>query len=44
MRAVFFWPQLPMRIRKNAKQRESNVLLVSGHTSSERYVEWKSAA
>jgi hypothetical protein len=34
----------PMRIRKNATQREFNVLFASGHTGSERYVEWKSAA
>ncbi len=38
---VHLWP---MRIRKNATQREFNVLLASGHTGSERYVEWKSAA
>ena len=34
----------PMRLRKNATQREFDILLASGHTGSERYVEWKSAA
>ena len=34
----------PMRIRKNATQREFDLLLASGHTGSERYVEWNSAA
>ena len=34
----------PMRIGKNATQREFDVLMASGHVGSERYVEWKSAA
>lgn len=34
----------PMRIGQTATQREFDVLLASGHTGSERYVEWKIAA
>jgi len=34
----------PMRIRKNATQREFNVLRASGHSGAERYVERESAA
>ncbi|KAL9129400.1 MAG: hypothetical protein Q9217_002131 [Psora testacea] len=34
----------PMRIKKNATQREFDVLLASGHNGSERYVEWENAA
>ena len=34
----------PMRLKENATQREFDVLLASGHTGSERYVEWKKAA
>ena len=33
----------PMRLRDNATQREFDVRLASGHTGSERYVEWKRA-
>ena len=33
----------PLRLRKNATQREFDVLFASSHTGSERYVEWKSA-
>lgn len=33
----------PMRLKKNATQREFNVLLASGHNGSERYVEWENA-
>ena len=33
----------PLRLRKNATQREFDVRFASGHTGSERYVEWKSA-
>lgn len=32
----------PMRLRKNATQREFDVRFASGHTGLERYVEWKS--
>ena len=31
----------PMRLRKNATQREFDVRFASGRTGSERYVEWK---
>ena len=34
----------PMRIKENATQREFDVLHASGHTGSERYVEWENAA
>ena len=33
----------PLRLRKNATQREFEILFASGHTGAERYVEWKSA-
>lgn len=33
----------PMRLSQNATQREFEVQFASGHTGSERYVEWKSA-
>ena len=33
----------PLRLRKNATQREFELRFASGHTGSERYVEWKSA-
>ncbi|TVY19932.1 hypothetical protein LARI1_G002648 [Lachnellula arida] len=33
----------PMRLRKGATQEEFELLLASGHTGSERYVEWRSA-
>ena len=32
----------PMRLRQNATQREFNVRFASGHTGTERYVEWQS--
>jgi hypothetical protein len=34
----------PMRLKKNATQREFDLLHASGHDGSERYVEWKSVA
>lgn len=34
-------PPFPMRLPKNATQKEFDLLLASAHTGSERYVEWK---
>ena len=33
----------PMRLGENATQREFDVRFASGHTGTERYVEWKRA-
>ena len=33
----------PMRLKSNATQDEFELLLASGHTGTERYVEWRSA-
>lgn len=32
----------PLRLRKGAKQEEFDMIMASGHTGSERYVEWES--
>ena len=36
-------PPWPLRLKKNATQREFELRFASGHTGAERYVEWKSA-